>query len=393
MLNLKNVQLLHKHTASPTNVYFAELNGQDVALKCYVIPINQEDIDLKLKQKGAIFSDYLLKIKGLEYERRIYKSITPILSKYSPNIVEYVDSTSCSWKEFIKSINENKLETEFMNKQTFGEFSDLQKLYTSYEDIENKRNSKVVTVVTKRDKNISSLHKVLSSDIPEKEVLNILFQIMYNLTLFEDFKLMHNDLHTNNILVVIQDQPVKLCYMYDNSLYTVKTKYVIKFFDWDLSYMERLGLNEKIEDDFWRNIGIKNEFKSKFDLFTVLCYFNKLCGLNSNLSYCGDILSSLIKDTVLKVGRQFFLGSFWYNSVLDRGFDCRPRHPIPDTALDTPKVILSYLIFDNLKENNNQYTGSIYSRLSSYIYSAFTPIQQPDTGKIYSIPDTINWNP
>jgi hypothetical protein len=181
--------------------------------------------------------------------------------------------------------------------------------------------------------------------------------------------------------------------MYDNSLYTVKTKYVIKFFDWDLSYMERLGLNEKIEDDFWRNIGIKNEFKSKFDLFTVLCYFNKLCGLNSNLSYCGDILSSLIKDTVLKVGRQFFLGSFWYNSVLDRGFDCRPRHPIPDTALDTPKVILSYLIFDNLKENNNQYTGSIYSRLSSYIYSAFTPIQQPDTGKIYSIPDTINWNP
>ena len=358
-MSYKNIKYLPKeNSASPTNVYFAELDGEDVALKMYVKP------RYYVQNTHPTFINYMETISGLDYEEKIYREIIPTLVEFSPNLVEYVNTHDLPWGEFINliSIGSNKSYKQ-QSEITFSQIEVLDRLYSDYKDLEHGCN--IILVVTKRSKNITSLKNLLSIDIPKEEVIILLFQLMYNLTLFETAGLMHNDLHYENILVDVNDQPITLHYKCGNSTYEIKTKYVLKFFDWDNSYIEYLGKNKKIDDPFWVGLGVLNSFDTKFDLFTIVCYMATICNDSSgSLGYCASILKSLIKDDTLQTAGKYDLSRFWMEGTPTEGYGCRAKIPIPDSVLDTPITILKSDLFKHLKIDNNSVTGS-----STTVYS------------------------
>jgi serine/threonine protein kinase len=352
----QNIQYLPKSSASPTNIYFAELNGEDVAIKAYVKPVDTQ-------YTSSEFIRYMENIGGLDYEENIYREIVPTLAEYSPNMIEYINTHTLIWEEFIKFISTGST-TSYKEQSiiTFSQLNALENIYDSYEDVEY--DCEVIFVVTKRSKNITSLKKLLSMDIPKEEVIILLFQLMYNLTLFGTAGLIHNDLHSDNILVDVNDQPITLHYRCGSSTYEITTKYVLKFFDWDFSYINLLGENKKIDDPYWANLGILNSFDKKFDLFTLICYMTIICkNSKGSLGYCASILKSLIKDDTLlrNNGGYYDLSGFWMKGTAIEGYPCRAKIPIPDSVLDTPMTILNSDLFSHLKINNSSVTGTVYS--------------------------------
>lgn len=359
-LNLVNVEYLPKTSSSPTNVYFAKLNGENVAIKAYVRSNNIE-YDKNYFMNDPDFEKYIQNIYGLDYEERIYREIIPIMAQYSPNFVEHVSTHNVSWKNFIQSISEPMVTFNYQSMNTFEQLSDLKELYGSHTVVEQEHGFTVTMVITKKTQYITSLSKVLSSGhVSEEDVINILFQLIYNLSLLQVGGIMHNDLHASNILVDVQDQPITLYYKVENNVYNINTRYVLKFFDWDLSYINLLGSNKKIENRFWYNLGIFNSFTPKFDLFTIICYMNDICSKSHlSLTYC-NILSSLIKDPSLKrvSGSGYDLSSYWMKGTYDEGFMCRAKVPVSDGVLDTPyHIIIKSGLFDKLKVSTSVNTS------------------------------------
>ncbi len=63
----------------------------------------------------------------------------------------------------------------------------------------------------------------------------IMFQILYTLYVFEKLKISHGDLHSGNIFVQKVEPEVELKYYVDEYLYSFKTKYLVKIYDFDHS--------------------------------------------------------------------------------------------------------------------------------------------------------------
>jgi hypothetical protein len=76
----------------------------------------------------------------------------------------------------------------------------------------------------------------------EKDVTELLFQIIYTLNLFEKLKIYHNDLHTSNILVIKNTTGREFLYgvtIGTTMHYTyMKPKFIAKIFDYDRGYTE-----------------------------------------------------------------------------------------------------------------------------------------------------------
>ena len=75
--------------------------------------------------------------------------------------------------------------------------------------------------------------KELFPTLEPEERRQIMFQIIYNMYVFDILKVSHGDLHTDNILVNILPEEIELVYIVDKIQYQVITKYLVKYFDFD----------------------------------------------------------------------------------------------------------------------------------------------------------------
>jgi hypothetical protein len=125
-----------------------------------------------------------------------------------------------------------------------------------------------VLKTSKISKKLMSIDKLVNEKLTEIEFLVIVFQIMYTLKCFSIIGLKHNDLHTGNIMVEI-DENVNVPYKYNIFLYNGKTykipitKHTIKIFDFDLSLkFERKGKNLKTKyEESYKSIDYNKLFK------------------------------------------------------------------------------------------------------------------------------------
>ena len=309
-MSLTNINFFNKMSASPTNIYFADYNGngieEKVVMKVYVDFIDSyknSDFFEKLKSDYKIdqnsyekawrfyYNYYKKNIDGLNYEKDVYRFVIKniIDNNYSPNFVEFVDFKTYNLEDFVN----------FVDQSTY---TPKQKLYKFIETINGLKeitcclddnisdglykhilsNFNVICLITKEPKNIVTLGDILDLDLDKtkinldnEEIYKIFFQLIYNLTLMDIIKIQHNDLHPGNILIERLDNPVDLYYIIDdNEKIKIKTKYIVRIFDWDLAYISDYLKNNKLDDV--NNNYINNMFIKSYDLAKLFTFLDEI---------------------------------------------------------------------------------------------------------------------
>jgi len=174
---------------------------------------------------------------GLQYECKVYKYIYEniIKSNYSPNFISYVASACCS----------NNLCVLITGQAGSGEYFGLNDMYE-----------------------VHTLNSIFE-DLLEIDRMKVLFQIFYSLELMQRFKIVHYDLHINNIMVVDFEYEIPFEFIIGEDKFTFYSRYVPYLFDWDFAYCEPLGDNPRIYDYAYLNIF--NRMSKKADTYTLLC--------------------------------------------------------------------------------------------------------------------------
>jgi serine/threonine protein kinase len=219
-------------------------------------------------------------IEGLRYEIKVYQKITQdILSQnYSPNFIGYVGYGECNINKFLEVLSPKNRKIVIKN---FGD------LYYRSSDVISE--TKLSILITEKGGNgmqfglnkkveVKSLNNVFS-DLRKTEVSNVLFQIIFGLEVMQKFRLVHNDLHSNNILIAEFPEPITLYFRLPikngTRVFRINTKYIPYIFDWDFAYCESLGMNKKILK--YNYLNIFNRFSKKVDLYTLFCSLTRYC--------------------------------------------------------------------------------------------------------------------
>jgi hypothetical protein len=309
---IKNVKGLQTGS-SPTDAWI-------ITLKNNVVDKNGNKINkafLKIYSNLSFFDKYYdidfknLKqaVEGLSYETKVYRYIvTPLVDLgICPNFIRFLGSgTMCSYdnlyhmlinnyyksnkkvspekisKKLKRSINNNILNYQDKN------FSlDDSRKYSVEKEYEI--NDLYFDInLTETFDNATSFHDILRKpDIQERNIYNILFQIFVACYSMSLSKMIHNDLHSGNIMVRTLNQPKTLVYFINNKRYVLKVKYFVHIYDFDRAYAKRLGDNEgvKLYDVFSQN----NEVIDNKDMLKILCSIYKH---TENISYLRHLTSS-----------------------------------------------------------------------------------------------------
>lgn len=389
---LDNIIKFNKNSSSPTNIYFADLVRDDqsktpVAIKAFIkLDINfynqlrESKIIKKVLTEEEInkgesnLDKYNIKIYGLDYEVGIYKKVKELIdAKNTPNFIEYEGYREYGLLEFMQKVvvGSKKFSTDEL-KEFIGEIKGLTLLtlinnkgvnkIIDYYDILYK-NITVCCLVTKVPDNVTTLYDLFSEKISGTEIYQIFFQLMYNLKLMEKIKLIHNDLHTRNILIERLSLEKTIYYKVGNKNYKLRTKYIVKIFDFDFSYYPPNGENRKINE--FNDIGVYNEFTEKFDLFTLLCMLNGMCrDITDKYTFCLskiiiNLLPTALKNNIIEISKNnyTFIKSFDEGGkfVTYDGFYCRANNRDNLKYLDNLDDILDNYIFDIFVTNDTYY--------------------------------------
>ena len=102
-------------------------------------------------------------------------------------------------------------------------------------------------------------------------VLQVLFQICVVCYIMSLSKMSHNDLHGDNIFVKKMKEMETFVYYINGNRYEIKTFFKVYIFDFNFSYVEKLGKNEGINDHLCDNFNVCNQFVENKDILKVLC--------------------------------------------------------------------------------------------------------------------------
>lgn len=245
ILLVGNVTIYHKDFENKKTKFFGKLRFKD-----------NYPIDNSLLIEENIYSSIINKLASLDI---------------TPNVITYITTINIpNFRHYI----------HFKFPQFFGEISkQIQELHDKVPslDFEN------ATLVLLELGEGYTLHKMMNM-INFDDLNKIIFQTLYTLYNFALIGLLHNDLHTGNVFIEILDYPIDLIYFTDEDTYfTIKTRYIAKIFDFDLSFYCEPSAKDCLENTRVNNlddIGLRNNKivlnkNDKFDLFLFLCTLYK----------------------------------------------------------------------------------------------------------------------
>uniref|UniRef100_A0A6C0KTP9 Protein kinase domain-containing protein n=1 Tax=viral metagenome TaxID=1070528 RepID=A0A6C0KTP9_9ZZZZ len=204
------------------------------------------------------------KYEGLDYEKCVYKFITDkiILTNISPNFIPLVSSASCSLSNILPSLPFDPKDKRLIKLKRVEEFFPL--IPVKF----------FVTGTTPNNSLFSFDDAMFQIDTTSPyDFKPILFQIIYSLSVMDHFGIVHNDLHFKNIFVQDLGEPYILKFNLENFSLQIKTKYIIKIFDWDRAYVESLGPNKLLTNYAYSHQ--INKKRSKQDFYQILCILKK----------------------------------------------------------------------------------------------------------------------
>lgn len=75
--------------------------------------------------------------------------------------------------------------------------------------------------------------KKVFKGLTKEERRQVMFQLIYNLYIFDKIEMTQGDLHSGNIFINELPQEIELCYIVDGIQFRVRTKHLLKMFDFD----------------------------------------------------------------------------------------------------------------------------------------------------------------
>jgi hypothetical protein len=216
--------------------------------------------------------------------------------------------------------------------------------------------SKTNVVVTKKTEGrtlAAWLKKFNNTKYFNHFLMDILFQIAYTLVVFEDFGLMHNDLHTGNVFVEELSEPVQFVFRIDdNDQRTRDVYYHVKIYDFDRSTKRPTNVNKGtlnnnlLDSTYCDLIGTCNEFIPSKDWYTIVKIIFLSTAPYSNVS--SDIPSIIPLEFLKKRNEE---------TQEDSGHPCffkLPRRVNDNCILEMPEI-MSPLAF--LKKYIKEFKG------------------------------------
>jgi len=211
-------------------------------------------------------------IEGLLYEASVYDFLSQNeVSKYSPNFIDFLGIGKCELskvKNYFTQEEYQKILEEFRRHYDQNEVRDDTMVVILM--TENASNGKKFG---QKDGQVRSMYDFRKNYSPSVEEMRlILFQIIYSISLMTHYRLVHNDMHQENILIVTFEEPVKLCYeipVFDggSKKFLISTRHVVYLFDWDMSFCQYVGHNPRIRYNFIH--GMYNIFNPYQDIVRV----------------------------------------------------------------------------------------------------------------------------
>ena len=309
------------------------------------------------------------KYEGLDYEEKLYEYITDkiILPGLSDNFIPYVGSSICSLKNIVESIKLSILARD--EKKLI-----LDKLNTPLELFPDLKLKMLITGTIEDKKRFPSLSSLIRTPLSVYDLNSIIIQLLHALLVMQQFKIMHNDLHTGNILVE-KVYPLKVVDLkIGSTVISFKTKFIPKIYDWDRSYCDALGENKMLSRERYKRLNIRNSFKKSQD------YYQLMCGLL-------DKENPLIKSILNPI-----LPNPKFNSWYHYGSDNDLKIEIPtfnalslDQYKETDNAHIE--IFDNKKFINMR--KNIFEKLSGITLSHIKRMATFDAAERYSVTEFV----
>jgi hypothetical protein len=198
---------------------------------------------------------------NLEYEQKIYKYLSEQTNEYLLSAfilpIQLIENYTFPQipKEITEEITEEtrtKIGMIIAKKAPINiiitrTYSNMKSLFDTLEEIKN-------------------TEKQISTNI----MTSILFQVLYAIHYMHTvLKLVHNDLHLDNILVKKYTKPQNIKYRYLDKEYIIETCYRIYMYDFDRGSASSLGDNKFISNKSLSQYGIKNKI-TNYDVYCFL---------------------------------------------------------------------------------------------------------------------------
>lgn len=292
---IKKLRGLPSNSASPSDIFVVHFNDgtkyndkdiYNAFMKIFISPQSENFNSIDLS-------------RGLEYELKIYTDVVTNLLDYNicPNYIRcYSTSKDCSFFN-IRDILSNGLENAFgpgneimyenmivrsyyfmaNNKRSRPAIeSDIIIPVPNTEEVRIKaENAKYDFIINESVFGSTTLYDFLE-DFKDDTIIayKILFQIFcacYGLSLM---KTNHGDLHTDNVFIQ-KIEETTFHYNINGTIYSLKTNYLVKIFDYDRSYCENIGKNPLLRD-IKTIVGFSNVFVPNKDIWQVVFWCTKI---------------------------------------------------------------------------------------------------------------------
>lgn len=334
-------------------------------------------------------------IKGLNYESQVYKIVTELVNKnICPNFVRYIaEGKLCRYDDLYNILTVQKNFKQNVLKEKLKRSIEKNMLqYSTYnykidEPSNLKKNIKKKSKILKYNYSIEninfcinmtesfdeqkSFHELLyKKKLSALNISNIVFQILLTCHIMSLSKISHNDLHTSNIMVKQMKTPINIAYIINGKLFLLNTYFKIYIFDWDRSYVKRLGKNNSIEY-LYREFSQINEIIENKDILKFMCHLTKYKKSQKYIECLSDD-KNLIKELMdfyndkrcnflskdYKPVDLSFFGRFNDSfTILNKFYDLLPKLDIKQTKIFYENI---HVIDNNFFDSNGNIDDYIY---------------------------------
>lgn len=277
----------------------------------------------------ASYKNRDLRDNSLDVEIAIYKNIMTNLvnNHHTPCVMSYLGSGICT------NISEFKLPKSISAK--FDEETENIREYSG-EDFDFDH---LNLLYLEKSGGIQLLNWIDASR-SEKDVLSVIFQVVYTLMCFSNIRLRHNDLHFGNIFIEELPAPITMYFARGGNRYVeLKTKWIAKIYDFDRGSCLHPAVPRNLLLDFnmCDNYGTCNAPNNKFDLFTFIYMLHYGYGEKLN----PDIKLSIKTQWITKTLRWM-----WYYEIIQDANDFKQyiRHTPKESDMKSPRESLSIFI-------------------------------------------------
>ena len=328
-----NVKGEPSNSASPTDIWILSFKNtlyNGIALESAMLKLfaNLDSINNEADDEETYLKMFDA-LSGLNYEMKVYKEITNPLLNFNicPNFVRCLATQEgCTYDNIFNFLRNN---TTYGTSSILGGYSNDDFHLDDYEveNILNKNikeclldfcksrksiNTKFETSKAISPPNLSITYNMIlneNMDIPnvsryekwierntlsEKDLWETTFQIVAASYAMSLSKMVHNDLRLGNIFVKDLGKEVSNVYVVNGNFYVISSRWKIFIFDFDRSYVKRLGENPFINTEPCLKYSQCNYYTENKDVFKVLCHIvNKVKTENKFRSFTKTLLMCL----------------------------------------------------------------------------------------------------